>query len=424
MGLPAEDSGNVSTREPRIPRDPSQVATHLCQLFFASHGIPVACWNGQTRIASSGFPSDITPDAFALLPLRALEKPYTTYSTHDDALFGYVRHEALGLEFVIGPTFPLGRRGLVLEHFMNLAGIPVTRREEVAPLLARIPRYTFVRFSALVTFFHLLANSTSMDAIDYITNLDAVNDVHREASRQQDSFSVEQSMLVRNDMTRLVREGAVDEIWSGLGTQTYHDNLVSELAATMGNGNLRMAKDEFIVDATETFLHGAIPGGIGTKLGLQMLYAYISKCEDANSEVDVAKLLNAMLMDVATIVNSVRTPSGISPEVHDCIKIVVDNLANVPTIDKLARRIGCSASFLTKHFKAETGLTINQYVRYRRMDEAKRLLHYTRYSLSEISALLGFSSQPYFANTFKRECGVTPRQYRLAVRDTDEDEDI
>jgi AraC-like DNA-binding protein len=424
MAAFANDSGNVSTLKPQGGLDPNQIATHLCQLFFASHGIPIACWRGQTRIASSGFPSDITPDAFVLLPLRALEKPFTTHSTHDDAMFGYVRSEALGLEFVIGPTFPLGRQGLVLEHFMNLTGIPVTRREEVAPLLARIPRYTFIRFSALVGFFHLLANNASEDPIADITDHDAVNDVHREASRQQDSFSIEQSMLVRNDITRLVREGAVDEIWSGLGTQTYHDNLVNELSATMGNGNLRMAKDEFIVDATETFLHGAIPGGIGTKLGLQMLSAYVAKCEEANSEVEVVMLLNAMLMDVATIVNSVRTPSGISPEVHDCIKIVVNNLANVPTIEELAHRIGCSTSFLTKHFKEETGLTINQYVRYRRMDEAKRLLHYTKYSLSEISALLGFSSQPYFANTFKRECGITPKQYRLAVRDTDEDEDI
>ncbi len=419
-------SGNVSMPASDSQQPVAQVAPFLCQLFYGSHGIPIACWRGEERICNAGLPSDVMPDAHVLPIVRAQSRPYTTYSTPDDAMYGYVHDIPLGIEFVIGPTFPLGRSGLVLDHFMNMSGIPTNRREEVAPILARIPRYTYQRFCALCGFLYLQANAMvpGAEALVGVTDYEAINEVHRMTSQQRDSFSIEQSMLVRNDITRLVREGAVDEIWTGLGSQSYLDNLVNELSTTMGSGNLRMAKDEFIIDATETFLHGAIPGGIGLKLGLQMLSSYVAKCEDAQSEAEVATLLNAMLMDVATVVNDVRTPAGIGPEVRECIKVIADDLANVPTIEQICHRIGCSTSYLTKHFKRETGLTINQYVRYRRMDEAKRLLRYTRYSLSEISDLLGFSSQPYFATTFKRETGITPKQYRIAASNPDFEEEI
>lgn len=426
MNIDDNVSGSVSTIGSADRQNVYQLAHFLCQLFYGSHGIPIACWSGNNRIASAGLPQDVAPDERILPLVRAQSRPYTTYSTSDDAMYGYVRDIPLGVEFVVGPTFPLGRSGLVLDHFMNLSGIPTSRREEVAPILASIPRYTYQRFCALCSFLYLQANATvpGAEALVDIASYESVNDVHRMASQQHDSFSIEQSMLIRNDITRLVREGAVDEIWTGLGDQSYLDNLVNELSATMGGGNLRMAKDEFIIDATETFLHGAIPGGIGLKLGLQMLSAYVTKCEDAQSEAEVATLLNAMLMDVATVVNDVRTPTGIGPEVRECIKMIADDLANVPTIEQMCHRIGCSTSYLTKHFKEETGLTINQYVRYRRMDEAKRLLRYTKYTLSEISALLGFSSQPYFATTFKRETGITPKQYRIAASNPDFEEEI
>jgi AraC-like DNA-binding protein len=46
------------------------------------------------------------------------------------------------------------------------------------------------------------------------------------------------------------------------------------------------------------------------------------------------------------------------------------------------------------------------------MAEACDLLTYSHTPLSEISAYLGFSSQSYFQNVFKKQFGMTPMQYR------------
>ena len=47
-----------------------------------------------------------------------------------------------------------------------------------------------------------------------------------------------------------------------------------------------------------------------------------------------------------------------------------------------------------------------------KMEEAKRLLLWRRASILEISQQLGFSSQQYFQNVFKKQTGMTPREYR------------
>lgn len=52
------------------------------------------------------------------------------------------------------------------------------------------------------------------------------------------------------------------------------------------------------------------------------------------------------------------------------------------------------------------------YVTKCKLEEACDLLVYGQRSLAEISAYLGYSSQSYFQNVFKKQHGVTPVQYR------------
>ena len=46
------------------------------------------------------------------------------------------------------------------------------------------------------------------------------------------------------------------------------------------------------------------------------------------------------------------------------------------------------------------------------MAEAKRLLRKRQFSVAEIAERTGYSSNHYFAKTFRRETGMTPTEYR------------
>lgn len=61
-------------------------------------------------------------------------------------------------------------------------------------------------------------------------------------------------------------------------------------------------------------------------------------------------------------------------------------------------------------------MTLTQYILQEKVFEAQRLLRFTDQSLSELAALLAFSSQSHFQNVFKKQTGETPAQYRSRMR--------
>ena len=47
-----------------------------------------------------------------------------------------------------------------------------------------------------------------------------------------------------------------------------------------------------------------------------------------------------------------------------------------------------------------------------KMERAKELLRDDRYNMTQISGKLSFENPQYFARVFKRECGMTPTEWR------------
>lgn len=71
-----------------------------------------------------------------------------------------------------------------------------------------------------------------------------------------------------------------------------------------------------------------------------------------------------------------------------------------------------SRSVLSTRFKASTGVNLSDFITDKKIDEAKRLLTYTKSSVSDISEYLAFSSQSHFSAKFKQKTGMTPNEYR------------
>lgn len=86
-----------------------------------------------------------------------------------------------------------------------------------------------------------------------------------------------------------------------------------------------------------------------------------------------------------------------------------------PSIDQLAREAGMSASKLKRGFKQVFGIPPYQYYLKAKMGEARILLESKQYAISEVGHLLGYSNLSKFSQAFKKEFGMTPRQYRGTI---------
>ncbi len=63
-------------------------------------------------------------------------------------------------------------------------------------------------------------------------------------------------------------------------------------------------------------------------------------------------------------------------------------------------------------FKQETGISVSDYIREKKIEKAQNLLKFCNYSLVEITNYLSFSSQSHFIQLFKDYTGMTPKKYR------------
>lgn len=79
---------------------------------------------------------------------------------------------------------------------------------------------------------------------------------------------------------------------------------------------------------------------------------------------------------------------------------------------QLAALVNLSPSRFRHLFKEETGGTITQYVRARRLERAEFLLRTTFLSIKEVKSAAGLSSMSHFVQYFKQRYGVTPTEYR------------
>jgi AraC-like DNA-binding protein len=67
---------------------------------------------------------------------------------------------------------------------------------------------------------------------------------------------------------------------------------------------------------------------------------------------------------------------------------------------------------LDRRFRDETGLSISEYYRNRRIQHAARLLTEGTHTVKQIAHRLNFSDAAHFVRVFKDHMGVSPGAYR------------
>lgn len=77
-----------------------------------------------------------------------------------------------------------------------------------------------------------------------------------------------------------------------------------------------------------------------------------------------------------------------------------------------------SRSNLHLKLKAITGESAIDFIRKVRFKRATELLKSGRYTVTEVSSMVGFNSSSYFATCFKKYIGCLPTEYIKKVKDS------
>jgi AraC-like DNA-binding protein len=94
------------------------------------------------------------------------------------------------------------------------------------------------------------------------------------------------------------------------------------------------------------------------------------------------------------------------------IKIVEDNMGNEDfSSNDFASALCMSRSNLHLKIKSITGESSTRFIRKIRFAHACKLLREGRYSIADISSMVGFNSPSYFATSFRKHVGCLPNAY-------------
>ncbi len=81
-------------------------------------------------------------------------------------------------------------------------------------------------------------------------------------------------------------------------------------------------------------------------------------------------------------------------------------------MDEIYERYPISQRILTRDFKERTGMTLVQYQKVQKLRYAAQLLIKSNYKILDIVGMVGYDSPSYFADTFAKEYGMSPKKYR------------
>lgn len=102
--------------------------------------------------------------------------------------------------------------------------------------------------------------------------------------------------------------------------------------------------------------------------------------------------------------------------VHQAVHFMEQRLDDPPSIDAIARYVGCSGRQLERAFSAALGVAPAAFQRQLRTDYACWMLENSPRSITEIAFDCGFSDAAHFSREFRNAFGLSPRDYRSGRR--------
>jgi len=98
--------------------------------------------------------------------------------------------------------------------------------------------------------------------------------------------------------------------------------------------------------------------------------------------------------------------------VQKTVLIIDADISADMSLATLAAGIKVSPGYLATLFKKETGMTVSEYIRRKRIAYATHLLVTTQMQIQAVALKCGIVDVQYFSKIFKKETGKTPKEYR------------
>ena len=343
--------------------------------------------------------------------------------------YGLFRSMRDSVALVMGPVTQVPVDRSLAVKILRAMGESVRRAGELTDYFAAIPSYPLRNFLQILCTVNFFLNDEKLDVSQILLSNERERSEEggersgleescgdgrlpeKNRSDPQPAAEAAVSRTAHNTdeleafMLSCVEHGRSDEI------RKLFQRPVTGRAGTLAADALRQEKNLIICTAT-LVTRAAIRGGLDKAAAFSLSDAYIQRAELMEDYEGLVRLNARMLEDFTDRVADARCSGGSFPLLRTVREYILQHLDEAVTTGDLSRAAGMNRTYFCKRFQEEAGMTVNHYITDVKMNEARRLLEITKKTSAEIAGILGYSSQSYFQNAFKKFTGRTPGEYR------------
>lgn len=325
------------------------------------------------------------------------------------AAFGHSQETEKEL-YMIGPFFIDDASVKVLETDLHRRHLSPPLLKDALAFLKKIPIISFSKITeyALMLHYTVTEEKISVSELHY-RNIDTASNGYAEEDTGEDALTFHGTYEAEREMLRMVEKGDYQHIEEQI-SKMYTMGTMGKLT---GRGSDRQLKNAVLVNII-LFSRAAIRGGLSPELSMTLTDHYFQAVEDSRSISELTEIAKTMEMDFVRRVYKCRTENGYSPAVQSVCDYIELHVEDEIKLEPMAKSLGYASYYLSKKFKAETGMKLKEYILEKRLERARFLLKNNELAISEISSRLFFSSPSYFTENFRKYTGITPKEYREA----------
>lgn len=145
-------------------------------------------------------------------------------------------------------------------------------------------------------------------------------------------------------------------------------------------------------------------------------YSGVSALRSAVSDVDNAKRIISLILEKVIEFRDTVSNSKYNDVIRKAQEYVLQNYSkqNI-SLHLVAKEVNISPNHFSTIFSQETGETFINYITRVRLEQAKLLLKGTKMRTSDIAYDVGYNDTHYFSYVFKKNVGMTPKEFRVSL---------
>lgn len=174
---------------------------------------------------------------------------------------------------------------------------------------------------------------------------------------------------------------------------------------------LRNIRYHFVV-ATALITRLCVEKGLERELAYTLSDLYINKMDTETNAQKILTLYNELLLDFTMKMAELPKQNVYSIQVVKAMEYIYKHRNERLTVQQIADNLHMNRSYLSTLFVKETGGSISDFIRKEKIKAAANMLKFSEYSYSDIAEYFGFASQSHFIQCFKKQMGVSPKEYR------------